>query len=151
MLLEPRRALAQQKHNREHGGTFNSEIPEIPPIKKHADVFFQITHSLLSKPLLWNDHDPCKGGLWEIKSLKTILKSEGFTCDHATLWGKSHLIVWLEFNRFSIFQQSSRCGGVPMFSWLCFFFLPKTWYYRELAGNNSGMDEGEFSLAHWKL
>lgn len=55
MLLEPRRAHTQQKHNCEHCGTLNSEIPEIPPIKKNTHHFPHYSFSSLqtAAPKWW--------------------------------------------------------------------------------------------------
>lgn len=126
MLLEPWRALAQQKHNSEHGGTFNIEIPEIPPIKnkKNTGVFFHMIHSLLSKLLLWNDGDPCGAfvGNWVIKNYFKNKKAFSAT---AQLWIVYFKSGTLEFNRFSSVQQIPGVGGVPMFSWFCFSSFTK--------------------------
>lgn len=100
MLLEPWRALAQQKHNTEHGGTFNSEIPEIPPIKKNTGVFFHMIHSLLSKLLLWNDGDPCGAFVrdWVIKNYFKNKKAFNVKTQPWIVYFKSGT---LEFSRFS--------------------------------------------------
>lgn len=152
MLLEPWRALAQQKHNSEHGGTFNSEIPEIPPIKKHTPASFSTWFIHFSPNLCCEMMMIHVGLLWEIESLRTILKIKRLSVRQCS----SELFLRAELLNSVVSPASSRFlawGRSDVLMVLLFKFYQKLWTtgnsqetFQRWMRQNFPSDTGNFSL-----